>query len=484
MRRFLFWFFVCFAVQINAAPIQNPTEVIVKFKMGTMSLQSYHSLLGSISATPVYRSLLLPELNIISYKNHSLEEVLATLRSHPGVEYAEPNFTIHIVGDDDDDDDDDDNGEFPWPFPFPPPGDGKLPFPWPPGDGQFPWPPGDGKFPFPWPPTDPTPPTTNDPEPIEPPSAFTPAEDPDMKEVWGIQKTDTPKAWETSKGSKDVIVGIIDTGIDYNHEDLSFNVLRNANEIPNNDIDDDQNGYIDDVIGWDFVHNDKLPYDDHSHGTHVSGTIGAVGNNGIGVSGINQIVSILSIKAFDANGSGDVANAIKAIEYAVSRGAKVLNNSWGDYEFSQALEDVIGEALKKGVTVVCAAGNETNNNDKKPLYPAGSKQENVIAVAASTDSDSLAFFSNYGKTTVHLAAPGATIYSTVPNNKYEVMDGTSMATPHVVGAVALLLSVKPSLTPQEIKKILMDSVTPIAAFKDKVVSKGRLNLAKAVAKVK
>jgi len=479
-KGFLFWFLMCFlfiGYSSEAKPLYAPNQVIVKFRPSTLSLQSFNLLLTQMGASEIYTSELLPELKVITFKNKSIDAVLTTLQSHPAVEYAEPNFILYLKDDgDDDDDDDDDNGKFPfpWPFPFPPPGDGEFPFPWPPGDGEFPWPwpPGDGGGDTP----------KDDPAPQLPPDPVTPSEDPDLNTSWGIGKTGAVNAWTTTVGSKDIIVGIVDTGIDYNHEDLITNVYRNPKEIPDNAIDDDNNGFIDDVIGWDFVHNDHLPYDDHMHGTHVAGTIGATGNNGIGVSGINQVVTLLSAKAFDASGSGAVETAIKAIEYVTAQGAKVINNSWGDSEFSQALEDILAAVTKKGVTVVCAAGNETNNNDKKAMYPANSAS--VISVAATTKADKLAFFSNYGKKTVHLAAPGAEIYSTVPGNKYDHLDGTSMASPHVAGAAALLLSLKPTLTPQEIKTVLMETVDKISTLSEKVVAGGRLNVEKAIEKLK
>lgn len=456
--RFLSWFLMCFLCLSSSNGFS--TDVIVKFKPHLLSLQSFDTLTDSISTTDIYTTHLLPELKIISFKDKSLDEVLALLRNHPSVEYAEPNFKIRLFKDEEEE-------ETPpsWPFP-------DFPFPWPGKDGE--------KFPFPWPPDNgedgnTPPPTVGDPLPMDPPNHFTPQKDPKLYTNWGIKKTNAPTAWKISKGSKNIIVGIIDTGIDYNHEDLSYNIYRNPKEIPNNNIDDDKNGFIDDVVGWDFVHNDSLPYDDHRHGTHVAGIIGAVGNNGIGISGINQEVTLLSVKAFDAQGNGEVATAIKAIEFAILQGAKVLNNSWGDYGFSQALVDVVGQA-EKTVTVVCAAGNETNNNDKTAVFPASIQKENVISVAASTSNDQLAMFSNYGEKTVHLAAPGEYIFSTVPDNKYEYLDGTSMASPFVAGASALILSKYPDLKPKEIKERLMSLVVAQDSFDKKTVSGGRLDL--------
>ena len=485
-KGFLFWFLMCFLIPlVSEAKLisYKPNQVIVKFKQTHLTLQNFDLLLEDMQATEIHSTSLLPELKLITFKNRPIEDILNLLSQHPAVEYAEPNFVIHLFDGDDDDDDDDNEWPFPWPFPFPPPQDGKFPFPWPPGDGG-----GGGKPPFPWPPGDGGGGggggATKDPTPIAPPETLDPKEDPELSQAWGLKKIGAPQAWKKTAGSKDIIVGVIDTGVDYNHPDLSYNIYRNPNETADNKIDDDNNGFVDDVIGWDFVHKDNLPFDDHMHGTHVSGTIGAVGNNGIGVSGVNQTVTLLGVKAFDSQGSGEVATAIEAIEYAVAQGAKVLNNSWGDSEFSKALEDVIGAAGEKGVTVVCAAGNETNNNDKTPTYPATIIKDNVISVAASTDTDTLAFFSNYGKKTVHLAAPGAGIYSTVPDKKYDYLDGTSMASPHVAGAAALVLSEKPELSPKEIRKLLMDSVDKISAFANKTASGGRLNVARALEKLK
>jgi subtilisin family serine protease len=210
------------------------------------------------------------------------------------------------------------------------------------------------------------------------------------------------------------MVGVIDTGIDYNHPDLAANVWTNPLEIPGNGIDDDGNGYVDDVHGYDFVNRDGDPMDDHGHGTHVAGTIAAVANNGIGVAGVSWHAKVMALKFLDAGGSGWVSDAVEALNYATDMGAKITNNSWGGGEYSTALRDAIAAANSAGAVFVAAAGNSANNNDATPFYPAGYEGPNVIAVAATDASDTLAVFSNFGRNTVQLGAPGVGIYSTVP----------------------------------------------------------------------
>src|SRR5439155_11725125 len=205
----------------------------------------------------------------------------------------------------------------------------------------------------------------------------------------------------------------------------------------------DGNGYVDDWRGWDFVNNDNNPVDDHNHGTHVSGTIGAIGNNGMGVVGINWNVKIMALKFLDASGSGTTANAVKAVLYAKDKGALATNNSWGGDDFSQALLDAITQADAAGSLFVAAAGNSYASNDTTPNYPSSYDVPNVIAVAATDSSDAKALFSNYGKKSVDLGAPGVNILSTIRGNTYAYFDGTSMATPHVTGSAALVKAAFP-----------------------------------------
>ena len=237
---------------------------------------------------------------------------------------------------------------------------------------------------------------------------------------WGFQNTgqtggtpgadiNAPAAWDISTGSDTVIVAVIDTGVFYNHSDLSSNIWNNTGEISGNGIDDDYNGYIDDTGGWDFVNSDNDPSDDQKHGTHVSGTIGAVGNNSIGVTGMNWKVKIMPLKAFNFEGIGYTSDQIAAIEYANANGASVISNSWGGGHYSQSLKDAIDASP---AVVVCAAGNSASSNDAIPVYPAGYSSANIISVAATDHNDLLASFSNFGLNSVDLAAPGTNIWST------------------------------------------------------------------------
>ncbi|HXV13377.1 MAG TPA: S8 family peptidase, partial [Candidatus Krumholzibacteria bacterium] len=265
--------------------------------------------------------------------------------------------------------------------------------------------------------------------------------DPRFDDLWGMHNTgqtggtpdadiDAPEAWELGTGGG-VLVGVIDTGVDYNHVDLAANMFINPNEIPGNGVDDDFNGYIDDVRGWDFVNNDNNPMDDHGHGTHVSGTIGALGNNGVGVVGVSWSVRIMGLKFLDAGGFGSTSDAILAVEYATMMGVKLTSNSWGGGGFSQALQDAIEAAGNAGILFVAAAGNASSNNDVFPNFPSNYPLDNIIAVASTDHRDNLSGFSNFGLTTVDLGAPGTDILSTFPNNTYGTISGTSMATPHV-----------------------------------------------------
>src|SRR5438093_12811349 len=230
------------------------------------------------------------------------------------------------------------------------------------------------------------------------------------------------RAWGVTTGSSAVTVAVIDTGIDTGHPDLAPNIWINPGEncagCRTDSIDNDHNGYVDDWRGWDFINNDNNPFDDNGHGTHVAGTIGAVGNNKIGVAGVSWNVRLMPLKFIGADGTGDVADAVRALHYATAMGAQVSNNSWGGNEYSQALGDSIAEADAHGSLFVAAAGNDSSDNDASPQYPSGYDLPNVISVAASDSSDQLAYFSNHGRATVDLAAPGQSIYSTWPGNSY------------------------------------------------------------------
>ena len=304
--------------------------------------------------------------------------------------------------------------------------------------------------------------------------------DPLLNRAYGLEKIQAAKAWLTSIGSERVVIADIDTGVDYNHKDLINNIWRNPKEVRNDGRDNDGNGFADDVVGWDFVNNDPLPWDDNGHGSHTSGSIAATGGNGLGLSGVAQRAQVMGLKFLDAEGSGSTEDAIRAINYAVQNGAVILSNSWGGDEYSKALEDAISEAGRQNVLFVAAAGNDGTNNDTQPMYPAAYNLPNVIAVAASDKEDMLTDYSNFGVNSVHLAAPGDAIWSTVPDSKYEVNSGTSMACPHVAGAAALLKSYKPELTAVQIKQLLLQSVDKLPDYADKIASGGRLNVARAL----
>ena len=310
-------------------------------------------------------------------------------------------------------------------------------------------------------------------------------DDPDYVQQYGLNNTgqtggtansdiSIEAAWDIQTGSADIVVAIIDSGVDYNHDDLSSNIWTNPSEIPGNNIDDDRNGYVDDIRGWNFSANNNNPMDDNDHGTHVAGIIGANANNGIGIAGINWNVKIMPLKFMDARGRGRTSSAIRAIEYAVANGARISNNSWGGGSYSQALFDAIQAANRAGHLFIAAAGNSGRNNDRRVHYPSSYSLPNIIAVGASDDADQLASFSNYGRQTVDLLAPGVSILSTVTNNRYRRLSGTSMSTPFVSGVTALLLARNPDLSVTQTKNALLDNVDVIGAANN-TVSGGRLN---------
>ena len=292
---------------------------------------------------------------------------------------------------------------------------------------------------------------------------------------------DAPEAWDLTIGSHNNVVGVIDTGIDYNHPDLVGNVWTNPGEIAGDGIDNDTNGYVDDLHGYDFVNGDGDPLDDNGHGTHVSGTIGANGNNTLGVVGVNWQVQIMALKFLNASGSGAISAAISALNYATmmhnSYGVNIrlTSNSWGGGAFSQAMSDAIAASGNAGMLFVAAAGNSASDNDTTVSYPAGYDLPNVISVAATDQNDVLASFSSYGATTVDLAAPGVNILSTTRNNTYGSMSGTSMATPHVSGVAALAWSMAPGATHLQVRDALYSGVDSVPGLIGKTATGGRLN---------
>lgn len=315
--------------------------------------------------------------------------------------------------------------------------------------------------------------------------------DPRFSSMYGLNNTaqtggtndadiDAPEAWNINTGTRRTIVAVIDTGVDYNHQDLAANMWRNAGEIAGDGIDNDGNGYADDIYGYDFANNDADPFDDQGHGTHVAGTIGAVGNNGIGTTGVNWNTRIMALKFLAADGSGSTAGAISALNYAVRMGANLSNNSWGGGGSSSLLSQAIGNARTAGHIFVAAAGNSGQNNDLTPNYPSNYSFDNVVAVAATDSRDALASFSCYGATTVDIAAPGVGILSTLPGNTYGTYSGTSMATPHVSGAISLIWDQNPTFTYQQVIAKLYSSVDKIAGLNGKVATGGRLNIGNAL----
>lgn len=329
-----------------------PGEVLVKFKTGTDTnrIRGLHNALG---ATKVKDISHIGVQHLRLPQSVSVEEAIEYYSTDPDVEYAEPNYIVK--------------------------------------------------------------------------RAATIPNDSGFNNLWGLNNTgqtggtpdadiDGPEAWDITTGSSNVIIAVIDSGVAYNHPDLSGNIWTNTGETSCTDgVDNDSNGYIDDCYGWDFIDNDGYPIDYESHGTHVAGTIAAKGNNGIGSAGVMWSAKIMPIRFLGVSGYGDTANAASAIIYAADNGARIINASWGGYGYSQTLYDAIDYARLKNVLFVAAAGNEANNNDGAyPSYPASYNLPNIISVAATDDDDNLASFSNYGATSVDLAAPGVDIYSTVP----------------------------------------------------------------------
>lgn len=297
-----------------------------------------------------------------------------------------------------------------------------------------------------------------------------------------VGRIQAPAAWDLTTGSASVVVGVIDTGIDYNHPDLASNIWVNPGEISGNGIDDDGNGYIDDLRGIDAVNNDSDPMDDQYHGTHVAGTIGAVGNNGVGVVGVAWNVKMIGCKFLNASGSGSTSGAITCIDYMTdlktNRGVNLIatNNSWGGGGYSSALVDAITRAHTAGIVFVAAAGNDGLNNDSVASYPSNYPIDNVIAVAAIDQSGALASFSNYGATMVDIGAPGVSILSTYPGNQYAFLNGTSMAAPQVTGALALLRAYRPTLSMSASINAILQSGSALSSLNGKTVTGDNLNV--------
>ena len=403
-----------------------PGELIVKLKKG----EELSSLINKNIDVELKETIKLSYGNLYllktTNKNLNLNRVRANLENQPEVEYAEPNFIYRAIG-------------------------------------------------------------------TETSFDFTAPTDPRFGELWGLNNTGANepggtsrgvqgadvsafKAWEVTKGSKQVRIAVIDTGIEYTHPDLAANMWTNEAEANGEaGVDDDGNGFIDDIHGYDFANDDNDPIDGHSHGTHCAGTIGAVHDNGVGVAGVMADVQLIAVKFLTDSGSGTSANAVRAIDYATSLDVDLMSNSWGGGGFSQAMFDAIERASEKGIIFTAAAGNSSSDNDVRPHYPSNYELPNVVSVAAHTAQDGLASFSCYGAKTVHIAAPGHNILSTVKNAGYSVFSGTSMATPHVSGALGLLLAHEGRMPHEEMRERLMATSEPIRSYRRKTISGGRLN---------
>jgi len=365
-------------------------------------------------------------------------------------------------------------------------------------------------------------PTTDNP-PIPSAGSGGTGTDPMFNKQWGMNQMGVQTAWGTTKGNPQVIVGVIDTGVDYTHEDLVDNMWRNPGETgidaqgrdkSTNGIDDDNNGYIDDIVGWDFPSNDNKPYDltaslfemllsggNPGHGTHCAGNVAARGDNGKGIAGVAPNVRIMALRFITEKGQGTTADAIKAIKYGVDNGAKVLSNSWGSVgddggTESRALQDAITYSEQKGVLFIAAAGNGDqtgtgydNDSNSKPAYPASYNHEIIVSVAAMDEAGNFGKFSNWGARTVDIGAPGVKVFSTVTQSeKYSdtvvdipglltaTWDGTSMATPHVAGAAALYISANPDKDWRAVKNALLGSVKRTPVLNGKVSSGGMLDV--------
>lgn len=315
--------------------------------------------------------------------------------------------------------------------------------------------------------------------------------DPAISQAWGIKKSNAIKAWEVSKGKRDIVVAIIDTGADVNHEDLSGNIWTNPGESgldskgrdkSNNGIDDDGNGFTDDVHGWNFVSNNKDLTDNHGHGSHIAGIVGAEAGNKKGIAGISPEVSMMVLKYYDPKvaNTDNLKNTVSAIRYAVKMKANIINYSGGGTEYSQDEKDAIAEAQKQGILFVAAAGNERSNSDKNKYYPADYGLSNIISVTAIDPSTEVLASSNYGTETVDIAAPGQNILSTLPGNNYGYMTGTSQATAFVTGAAVLVMARREQYQAEDVKKYILATGESETSLLAKCRTSKQLNLFKAV----
>lgn len=316
--------------------------------------------------------------------------------------------------------------------------------------------------------------------------------DPAISQAWGLAKSDAARAWEISTGSRKIVVAVIDTGVDAKHEDLMANLWKNPGESgldsqgrdkATNGIDDDNNGFVDDVHGWNFVSSNNLLTDNHGHGTHIAGIIGAEAGNKKGIAGISPQVSLMILKYFDPKvpNTDNLKNTVSAIRYAVKMKANIINYSGGGTEFSQEEHDAIEEARQQGILFVAAAGNERSNSDHHKYFPADYGLSNIISVTAIDPSTEVLASSNYGTETVDIAAPGQNILSTLPGNTYGYMTGTSQATAFVTGAAVLVMAHKEITDPEGVKKYILSTGDSKSNLLAKTRTSRQLNLFKALA---
>ncbi len=317
--------------------------------------------------------------------------------------------------------------------------------------------------------------------------------DPMFDEQWALRNSgrnggtekadiDAITAWAKTKGSRDVVVAVLDSGVDYRHEDLDSNMWTRPEKLA--PYFDDELGTFNDLNGYNGTDKIADPMDDNGHGTHCAGIIGAEGDNGIGITGINQKVKIMPLKFLGRGGSGTTEDAIAAINYAIDRkkngvNLRIISASWGSTSYSKALEHTIRAAGDAGILFVAAAGNDGSNNDKRPHYPSNYDLPNVISVAALDRNDKLASFSNFGLKTVHIAAPGKDILSTWLNDGYREASGTSMATPYVSGVAALIIANEPKITMEKLRAKLLSSADKLDSLSGKVANSGRVCAANA-----
>ena len=396
-------------------------ELLVRFKKdaGVRALAAHRQ----AGARVLHTFGTMPELQLVSVGEASIQDALTAYQKDPAVEYVEPNYVYHISG------------------------------------------------------------TTPD--------------DALFGQLWGMDNTgqsggvadidiNAPEAWDLTTGSSTSgVITVIDTGVDYTHPDLAANIWTNPGEIAGNGLDDDNNGYIDDVHGINAITNSGNPMDDNDHGTHCSGTIGALGNNGLGVAGVSWNAKIMACKFLDADGNGTSANALKCLDYVhalktrTSNPVNIIatNNSWGGGAFSQALLDGIVQQRNDGILFVAAAGNATANTDTTPSYPASYFVSNIIGVASHDRSNALASDTNFGRRSVHVAAPGVDVMSTIRNGGYATASGTSMAAPHVSGVVALLNAQNPGRGWRQLKNLVLAGGVSSPSATGKTVTGKRLRAA-------